>query len=161
MTLSGPRRNQGFSLLEALIALMIVGIALGVLFQVVSGSHRLGRRAMESFELKSHALALFWEVLPEDADWQDLNWHDDVGEFQWTLEVHPVALQDSLKEFGLVAGYSLLRFDFCCTDSRTGRQVRLSTYRKVQEEFLPYVLEKAGVSVLWDEHDRLLGELRQ
>ena len=158
---SGQRLKQGFSLLEALIALVIVSIALGVLFQVVSGSHRLGRRAMETFELRSHAQALFLEALPVDAEWQDLTWHGEDGAFEWVLEVHPVALRESLKAFDLVSGYNLLRFEFRCTDSRTVRLVHLSSYRNVEEEFLPFVLEKAGASVLWDEHDRLLGELRQ
>lgn len=159
----GPARHvdggSGFSLLEALIALVIVSVSLGVLFQVVSGSLRLSARAVEAFEVRGEARRLFMEALPEDVQWQDMEWGNSTADGEWTLEVHPVSLRESLEKMGLASGRNLFRFDFNYVDTRSGRRERLSSYRNIPEASLPYLLETAGVPLDWAEHDRFMESL--
>ncbi len=154
-----PDESSGFSLLEALIALVIVSVSLGVLFQVVSGSLRLSARAVEAFEVRGEARRLFMEVLPEEVRWQDMEWSNSTDDGEWTLEVHPVSLADSLEKTGLSSGRNLFRFDFSYVDARSGRGERLSSYRNIPEDSLPYLLETAGVPLDWTEHDRFMESL--
>ncbi len=159
----GPARQanggSGFSLLEALIALVIVSVSLGVLFQVVSGSLRLSARAVEAFEVRGEARRLFMEALPEDVQWQDMEWGNSTADGEWTLEVRPVSLRESLEKMGLSSGRNLFRFDFNYVDTRSGRRERLSSYRNIPEASLPYLLETTGVPLDWAEHDRFMESL--
>lgn len=152
--------ESGFSLLEALIALVIVSIALGVLFQLVSGSLRLTSRAVEAFEVRTDARELFMEVLPEDVFWQDLEWSDNTADGKWTLSVYPLSLRESLEKRGFSSGLNLFRFEFKYLDVRSGRSERLSSYRIIPDESLPYLLETAGVPLDWAEHDQLMESFR-
>ena len=154
------RGQGGFTLLEALVALVIVSISLGVLFQVVSGSLRLGVRASEAFDVREAAREMFVDVLPEQVDWRTHPWGNATEEWEWTLEAHPVALGESLQRAGLNAGRDLVRFVFHYTDRATGRVVSMSSYRRLEPGALPLVLEGGGRSVLWDEHDLFMRAMR-
>jgi general secretion pathway protein I len=85
------RGEQGFTLLEVLIAFVIAALALGVLFDAGVSALR-GARAASRYEqaiarARSH-LALAVHASPLVAgDWQD----DDGGGFIWYLRVAPLA----------------------------------------------------------------------
>lgn len=151
-----PDGCAGFSLLEAIIALVIVSVSLGVLFQVVSGSLRLSARAVEAFEVRGEARKLFMEVLPKETNWQEMEWRNSTADGEWALEVHPISLRESLEKMGLSSGRNLFRFDFSYVDARSGRRERISSYRNIPDDSLPYLLETAGVPLDWAEHDRFV-----
>jgi prepilin-type N-terminal cleavage/methylation domain-containing protein len=156
-----PQAPGGFTLLEALVALVIVSISLGVLFQVVSGSLRLGVRAQEAFTVREDARKMFLTVLPETVDWEDVYWGNASDDWQWSLEARPVALGESLRLAGLDSGRDLILFVFSFTDAATGRSVSISSYRRMDPTSAAFVLDRRNRNVSWEEHDRLMGELRR
>lgn len=150
----------GFTLLEALVALVIVSISLGVLFQVVSGSLRLGVRSSEAFAVRQDAWEMFGKVLPETVDWEEMPWGNATRDWEWSLEARPVALADSLQRIGLASGQDLILFVFTYTDEATGRSVSLSSYRRVSPQVLPFILDPRNRNVVWEDHDRFMEMLR-
>lgn len=151
--------QRGFTLMEALVALVIVSLALGVLFQVVSGSLRLGGSSREAFTFQARARTMFEETLPQRPDWERMAWSNATGDWRWSLEVHPVALRESLERTGLDAGLDLFRFAFRYEDLRTGRTAELSSYRSLPAGSLRLVLERGEARLDWDEHDRFMEAL--
>lgn len=151
MTGAGQR---GFSLMEVLVALVIVGIALGVLFQVVSGSMRLGFKARKHHEVWSDAAEVFERVLPEEPDWERLRWDGMDAGATWRLEVHPVAMKAWLEPLGMSSSRELFKFVLVYRDLTGDRTVRLSSYRSVEAGSLNAVLEVHRDRLVWDELER-------
>lgn len=155
-----PKGPGGFTLLEALVALVIVSISLGVLFQVVSGSLRLGVRSGEAFAVRDDAREMFGKVLPETVDWEEMPWGNATRDWEWSLEARPIALRESLQRVGLASGQDLILFEFRYTDEATGRSVSLSSYRRVPSQALLYILDPRNRNLVWDDHDRFMETLR-
>jgi prepilin-type N-terminal cleavage/methylation domain-containing protein len=144
----------GFTLLEALVALTIVGIALGVLFQVVSGSLNLGFRSREQFVITAEAMAVFDMVAPQSPVWEDLEWSNSTELGEWTMTLHPVIMRDSFERTSIVGGRDLFKLVFTYRDLGTGRKVRLFSYRREEQDRLRAFLEENSEHVVWDEYDQ-------
>lgn len=144
----------GFSLLEALLALVIVSISLGVLFQIVSGSMRLGFQARENYVAVHQAQEIFAATVPRSPVWEDLVWTNSTDDFEWVLEIHPVALRESFEDGSITAGDDLLKIVFLYTDRSTGRPYRFFAYRRVPQDSLRIFLKENKEHVVWDEFDQ-------
>lgn len=146
--------SGGFTLLEALIALVIVGVSLGVLFQVVSGSINLSLHGRELFVITAEAQAVFDAVAPRSLPWEDLEWSNSTETGEWTLTLHPVILRDAFERTGVTGGQDLFKLVFDYRDLASDRAVRLFSYRREPQDRLRVFLEKNREHVVWDEHDR-------
>ena len=146
--------SGGFTLLEALIALVIVGVSLGVLFQVVSGSINLSLHGRELFVITAEAQAVFDAVAPRSLPWEDLEWSNSTETGEWTLTLHPVILRDAFERTGVTGGQDLFKLVFDYRDLASDRAVRLFAYRREPQDRLRVFLEKNREHVAWDEHDR-------
>lgn len=144
----------GFTLLEALVALVIVAVALGTLFQVVSGSLNLGFRGREQFVVTTEALALFASVAPQDLVWEELVWANSTDTADWALTLHPVMLRESFAQTDLVPGQDLFKLVFTYHDLATGRTVRLFSYRREPQDQLRIFLEANQEHLVWDEYEQ-------
>ena len=158
MTEAGQR---GFSLMEVLVALVIVGIALGVLFQVVSGSMRLGFKARKHHEVWADVAEVFERVLPEEPDWERLRWDGMDARATWRIEVHPVAMKAWLDPLGMSSSRDLFKFVLVYRELTGDRTVRLSSYRTVEAGSLDPVLEVWRDRLAWDELERFEKLVRQ
>lgn len=146
--------SGGFTLLEALIALVIVGVSLGVLFQVVSGSINLSLHGRELFVITAEAQAVFDAVAPRSLPWEELEWSNSTETGEWTLTLHPVILRDAFERTGVTGGQDLFKLVFDYRDLASDRAVRLFAYRREPQDRLRVFLEKNREHVAWDEHDR-------
>ena len=135
------RIEQGFTLLEVLIAFVIAALALGVLFEAGVGALR-GARAASRYEqaiarARSH-LALAVHASPLVAgDWQG----DDGSGFTWRLSVTPLA-STAVRPFNAVSLRAMSSFPvtLCALSVRiawhedgSSREVRLDTEQIAQE----------------------------
>lgn len=159
--ISGMARQRGFTLLEALLALVIVSISLGVLYQVVSGSLQLGFRARDNYIAAVQARLAFEESVPADLTRDDVVWSNSTDTFSWTLEIHPVALRDSFEESGLTSTADLIKVVFLYSDLSTGRKFRFSSFRRVQQDSLQLFLKENEDHLVWDEYDQFAGYISQ
>lgn len=86
-------RQDGFTLLEVLVALLITGVAMGALFQGSLGGIAAAERAGRSDEALSRArsrLAVVGRASPLVAEDRQ---GDDGGGYRWRLRVEPLAVQ--------------------------------------------------------------------
>lgn len=152
---AGARHEErGFSLLEVLVALTIVCIGLGILFQVVSGSLRLGFRARQHQEIWAAAVKAFEMVLPPGLSWKEMEWEGEDEEFSWRIEVHPVALRPAMEAVGVVSAWELFKIVFIYRDLVSNRTVRIASYRTVAADSLRDFLREHRERLVWDEYDR-------
>lgn len=151
-----PHGQGGFSLLEVLVALTIVCISLGILFQVVSGSLRLGFKARQHHEVWAEAVETFGRVLPPGFAWQDLAWEGLEETASWTIALHPVALRSAMEAAGVASTRELLKVVFTYRDLPSNKTVRLASYRTVPADSLRDFLRENRDMLVWDEHDRFL-----
>lgn len=151
-----PQGQRGFSLLEVLVALTIVCIALGILFQVVSGSLRLGFRARQHQAVWAEAVEAFERVLPAGFDWRDVEREGLEETSSWKIEVHPVALRPVLEAAGVASTRELFKVVFTYRDLPSNKTVRLASYRTVPADSLRDFLLANREMLVWDEHDRFL-----
>lgn len=82
------RRQSGFSLLETIVAMVILSLALGVLYQAVSGATRNTRVAAEHAE----ALMLAQSVLDQNryVYTPEFTEQGEFGSMRWRVLVRPV-----------------------------------------------------------------------
>lgn len=84
-----PPQQRGFSLLEMLVAMAILGVTLGALYQAASGATR-NVRADERY---AYAVELARSLLADNAV-VPLSGHSDAGDtgsgFRWRVEARPL-----------------------------------------------------------------------
>ena len=81
--LNCPRTQQGFTLLEVMIALMITAMVMGSLFTLSAGSKQLAFRAQQSLQDSTAARAAVNEALL-DNEFRDLE--PAMSETRYTIE---------------------------------------------------------------------------
>lgn len=155
------KSQLGFSLLEALLALIIVSISLGVLFQIVSGSLQLGFRARDTYIAGSQAHDAFRTAVPDVMAWDKLTWSNSTEDFEWNLAIHPVALRESFEDSSLKSSHDLIKIVFQYTDAATGKTFRFSSFRRIEQDSLRVFLKENADHLVWDEYDQFAGYIRQ
>ena len=90
------RHSQGFSLLEMIVAISILSLSLGVLYQAVSGATRNVRtdeKYAYGVELARSLLANYAVVPASGLDARG----ETVGEFRWEVQTAPLKLPSSMQ----------------------------------------------------------------
>lgn len=130
--LNRVKSQIGFTLLEVVVAMAIVGLGVVTLLEVFSLGLRLGARSSEKTETVAYGRQTMDEVLIR-RELREVREEGPVGErHHWTLEVVPFGEESELlrptgwelKEVTLQMG----------SRSRRGPQVRMKTLRLVKKE---------------------------
>jgi len=90
-----PSRSQsaGFSLLEMMVAMVVMSIALGVLYQALSGATRNASVAAQYVEANMLAESLLNDYSrAAESEWADAGL---IGEFSWVVETLAAPLPDN------------------------------------------------------------------
>ena len=116
--------RSGFTLLEVLVALIIVGISLGAVFQAFSQSKRISWRSDERMESARIAQNILADSSLIDAAIREEGKEEDVeGENGWryTITVHPLELESEDEETPLEIP-SMLNLKLCLVHNTGQRE---------------------------------------
>jgi len=105
----------GFTLLEVLVALIIIGISLGVVFQAFSQSKRISWKADEKTEAARIARNILANTALIEAALRDKEKEGAVQEengWTYTISVHPLELESEDKEIDVEIP-SMLKLNLC------------------------------------------------
>ena len=109
-TLSG-----GFTLMEVLVAVTIVGMTVAVFFQLLSGSMKLEHRGQEVIRKRLLADRVFGDLQCRDIREADFPWNGETDGMSWRLLIYPVEVVDHEIERGeipLQLPLELFRYEF-------------------------------------------------
>lgn len=116
---SGRTEQRGFTLLEVLVAMALIGIAFSAAFVAISGARRLTEKSI----VHESALILARAKLDEVLSSQDYLLADEGGEDYYS---------------GHKFGYQI-----------KVRPVNLSPIDSIEEYSMPFILEDVGIEVFW------------
>jgi prepilin-type N-terminal cleavage/methylation domain-containing protein len=127
----GDEAEWGFTLLEVLVSLIIVGISFGVLFQALSQSKRIAWRADELLTASriAHNLLIDSTLIRTAMDTRHVE-GEVTGEDGWrfTLAAKPLAIAEDGETAPLEIP-SMFEMTLCLTYGKTGRERRLCLTR--------------------------------
>jgi general secretion pathway protein I len=118
-----PGRSAGFSLLEMLVAISILGLALGALYQAASGA----TRNVRTDEKYAYGVELAQSLLAENAmvPLSGVNIQGETsGGFKWRVNTRPVKLQRSALPVGSLHD---IEVGVAWVDGRKRREVVLNS----------------------------------
>lgn len=121
--------NRGFTLIEVLVAMTIVGVGVVTLLEVFSTGLRLGSKS----SLRTDSMAISRQLMDEVLSRQDLNQGANAGRLptggRWQMEVIPV--RDDAPNLDLSNAWELKEVTLNVTVDDGGREtpVALKTYR--------------------------------
>jgi len=82
-----PREAQGFTLMEVLVAMVIVGLVVVVFFQLLSGSLGLELKSRQKMATALLARETFDDLLRQDVRDDGFVWEGTVSGHPWTLAI--------------------------------------------------------------------------
>ncbi|MEA3333487.1 MAG: type II secretion system protein [Pseudomonadota bacterium] len=139
MMISGDER--GFTLLEMMVAVMIVGLTVTTFFQLFGASLRLEQRARGFDEIIVLGRQTFAFLQARDLRKDEFPWSGEIENFSWSLRLEPVDVKPEVEDNGVVDSESvalrwtseLYRLVFAMQDMRrSGRHLRLVNYSQVK-----------------------------
>jgi general secretion pathway protein I len=127
------RRDDGFTLLEVLVALAIAALALGVLFRAGGGGllslNTAGRYEEAVSRAKSHLAAL-----GSDVGFMEGNFDGDDGDgYRWRLHIAPVATSRSTSSDVASVTLYAIQVTISWTEGGMDREVELRSERLVRQ----------------------------
>ena len=87
--------QRGFTLVEVLVAFIIVGLSLTVFLQLLSGSMRLSHKSRELLNQTLRADEIFSQILLQDIRTDDFLWYDEVEPERWKLQIEAIEVAES------------------------------------------------------------------
>ena len=118
------RDQRGFSLIEMLIAVFIVGLALTVFLQLLSGSMRLKSQSSSLLNYTTRADEIFSYLLTRDIKDETFVWQAEAEKGHWRLQLLPVEIrkpveaEDPEVRIDLPTELFMLRFTFYSPEDR-------------------------------------------
>lgn len=91
-------RHDGFSLIEILVAVFVVGLSLTVFLQLFSGSLRLSYKSRYLLNETIRADAIFSYLLKQDIVHEDFSWSGEISDGSWDLHMNSLQTLDTLDE---------------------------------------------------------------
>ncbi len=129
---------RGFTLLEMMVAVVIVGLTVTTFFQLFSSSLRLESKARGFDEIIVAGEQTFDLLLARDLRRDDFPWSGEEENFSWELKLETVEVKPADSDvqtdpaLALRWPSELYRLVFTIRDrNRPGRTLRLVTYRQV------------------------------
>lgn len=110
------RFQRGLSLLEMVVAMAILGISLGVLYQAVGGASRI----VQTSERYAYAVTIAESLLADNAVVPDVGLAlsgETGGDYRWSVDAKPVSSDDDLQPVQLMA----IRIEVVWGDAKIGR----------------------------------------
>lgn len=90
---SGRKKvEQGFTLLEVLVSVVIVSLVVTVFFQLLSSGIKLEYKSRHKIQDLLHAQQQFEDLLQEDMRSDDFKWQGSGKTFNWVLNIEPVEI---------------------------------------------------------------------
>ncbi len=130
--------NSGFTLLEMMVAVLVVGLTVTTFFQLFGASLRLERRGRGFDEVVVIGRQTMAQLLARDLRKDEFPWSGEVENFAWDLHLEPVDVKPDADADAAEAGIplrwasELYRLVFTIQDkNRPGRHLRLVAYRQV------------------------------
>lgn len=162
--------QAGFTLMEVLVAAVIVGLTVTVFFQLLSGSLRLEVRSRQTAEAVVEARMLFDQLMAMDVRDDEYPWSGEADGRAWNLSMYAVDVpapldpdarsgEQSEEELLTVRTPSeLYRFVLDFT-ARGGRKVQLALYRDYQPDYFSDDFKNDHVQELAEGEHPTLEEL--
>ncbi|MEA1921352.1 MAG: type II secretion system protein [Pseudomonadota bacterium] len=129
----------GFTLLEMMVAVMIVGLTVTTFFQLFGASLRLELRARGFDEIIVRGRQTFACLQARDLRKDEFPWSGEIKNFSWSLRLEPVDVKPEVdaqadgETISLRWTSELYRLVFAMQDrERPGRHLRLVTYSQVK-----------------------------
>jgi len=86
--------QRGFTLVEVLVAFIIVGLSLTVFLQLLSGSMQLSHKSRYLLDQAIRADEVFSQILLQDIRTEDFLWQDNEGDGRWELQLKSIEVAD-------------------------------------------------------------------
>ncbi|MFO7595926.1 MAG: type II secretion system protein [Desulfocurvibacter africanus] len=166
--------QAGFTLMEVLVAAVIVGLTVSVFFQLLSGSLRLEVRSRQTAEAVVESRMLFDQLMAMDVRDDEYPWSGEAEGRAWNVSMYAVdvpapldadsrsneqSAEQSEDELLMVRTPSeLYRFVLDFT-ARGGRNVRLSLYRDYEPGYFTDDFKNEHVQELAEDERPVLEEL--
>lgn len=162
--------QAGFTLMEVLVAAVIVGLTVSVFFQLLSGSLRLEVRSRQTAEAVVESRMLFDQLMAMDVRDDEYPWSGEAEGRAWNVSMYAVDVPAPLDADARSAEQSedelltvrtpseLYRFVLDFT-ARGGRNVRLSLYRDYEPGYFTDDFKNEHVQELAEDERPVLEEL--
>lgn len=147
-----PPAQAGFTLMEVLVAVVIVGLTVTVFFQLLSGSLRLEARGRETASAVVEARMLFDQLMAMDLRDDGFPWSGEADGRSWSVSMQAVDAPDPLDaaqadRLSVRTPSELYRIELDFT-TRGGRAVSLTLYRDFEPGYLTDDFKDEHVSEL-------------
>jgi len=128
--------NQGFTLLEVLVAMAILGIGLVVIIELFSGGLRLGRTSEEYTKAVGYARMKLEEISLAKSLEEGIEEGEFDREYRWQVEVKKVDLLPPGRETSYQPPVALywVRIDVLWKSGTRERTTALESYRVLKAE---------------------------
>ncbi len=130
--------NSGFTLLEMMVAVLVVGLTVTTFFQLFGASLRLEQRGRGFDEVIVVGRQTFAELLVRDLRKDEFPWSGEIEAFSWELQLEAVDVKPEAdaeaddEDVALRWTSELYRLVFTIQDkNRPGRHLRLVSYRQL------------------------------
>lgn len=108
------RDSRGFTLIEMLVAVFIVGLALTVFLQLLSSSMKLSHKSRQRLDNACYADEVFSHLLSQDIREDSFNWSGESARGRWVLTLNAVEISTltirDLDELNIVLPADLYQF---------------------------------------------------
>jgi general secretion pathway protein I len=130
------KRNPGFTLIEVVVALAILGIGLVVIIELFGGGLRLGRISQEYTKASGYARMKMEEINMASALEEGIQGGEFDGQFRWQMEVKRVSLLPPSRETTYHPPVDLfwVRVDILWKSGSRERAAALESYRLLKAE---------------------------
>ncbi len=162
-TSSQTPEQAGFTLMEVLVAVVIVGLTVTVFFQLLSTSLRLEARSRRTAEAVVEARMLFDQLAAMDPRGDDFPWSGEADGRAWTVSMHavdvpaPLDARDEPLTVRTPSELYRLVLDF---RAQGGRTMTLTLYRDFEPGYLSDDFKNEHVQALPEDEEPPVTELR-
>lgn len=130
-------KESGFTLLEMMVAVVVVGLTVTTFFQLFGASLRLEQRGRGFDEVIVVGRQTFAQLRSRDLRKDEFPWLGEIENFSWNLQLEAVDVKPEIdanaddEEITLRWTSELYRLIFAIQDqNRPGRHLRLVAYRQ-------------------------------